>query len=106
MEILAPNGPPELLVLFVSGNGLLGVLATDTRAQQPLEILRVIGNVPCVRCRCPWEGLRLGKLNQVMANPQGIAQRKGSRAPYLGPLVPRRGSPQAGRQKRNKCESA
>lgn len=57
---------------------------------------------PSQWCHCQGEGL---------GSPRGQTNHrdqphKGRQAPYLGPLVPRHGSPQAGRQERTKCESA
>lgn len=103
METLSPNGPLDLPLLFMCANRLFGASLTDTRTEQSPEIPLVIGLVPHVPVG---RALARAGLTRVTAKPQGTAQSKGRRAPYLGPLVPRHGSAQAGRQKRNTCESA
>lgn len=79
----SPKGPPDLPSLFIHRNVLLGAP--------------------------PPQGLG-PSFAQGAARPHGmppaLPPERGRTAPYLGPLVPRRGSPRAGRQKGNKCESA
>jgi len=60
IEMLSPDGSLHPPLLFVCGNRMFGASPTDTRAQQPPEILPVTGNVPHVQCHCQWEGLRQG----------------------------------------------
>lgn len=60
IEILSPNVPPDLPLLFMCGNGLFGASLTDTRTEQPPETLCVIGNVPRMWCHCQREGLGQG----------------------------------------------